>query len=91
MSFYEDKVSDWVIYEWFWSYVKLCAFQWPYKLIACQRDSSNMKSGKLRKLEGGQKICIFRGVALLGEDNVLGGGWYPSAHYATLILFSKEL
>ena len=31
-----------------------------HKLIACQTDSSNTKSGKLQKL-GGQKIFIFRG------------------------------
>ena len=69
-----------------------------HKLIACQTDFSNMKSGKLQKLGGSrkififrgvivlwggdQKIFIFRGVDLLGGDNFLGGDWYPSAHYA---------
>ena len=72
---------EWLL-EWFWSLVKLHAFQWPHKLIACQTDSSNTKSGKLQKL-GGWKIFIFRGVALLGGVNFPGGGWYPSAHYET--------
>ena len=91
---------EWLL-EWFWSLVKLHAFQWPHKLIACQTDSSNTKSGKLQKLGGGQKIFIFfggggglsyegvvrkfsfsRGLSYWGGGNFLGGGWYPSAHYA---------
>ena len=54
-----------------------------HKLIACQTDSSNTKSGKLQKL-GGQKIFIFRGriVPWGGDQNIfifggvalLGGG-----------------
>ena len=32
-----------------------------HKLIACQTDSSNTKSGKLQKLGGGWKIFIFKG------------------------------
>ena len=51
---------EWLL-EWFWSLVKLHAFQLPHKLIACQTDSSNTKSGKLQKLGGSKKIFIFRG------------------------------
>ena len=83
---------EWLL-EWFWSLVKLHAFQWPHKLIACQTDSSNTKSGKLQKLGGGQKIFIFRGVALLGGGggNFLGRGWYPSAHYCNYYIQSPAL
>ena len=54
---------EWLL-EWFWSLVKLHAFQWPHKSIAFQTDSSNTKSGKLQKIRGSQKMFIFR-----------GGGW----------------
>ena len=48
----------------------LHAFQWPHKLIQCQTDSSNTKSGKLQKLRGGHKILIFRGEELSYEGEV---------------------
>ena len=62
------------LFEWFWSLVKLHAFQWPHKLIACQIDSSNTKSGKLQKLGAGQKI---------------GGEVDTSPHTMTLALSKK--
>ena len=58
--------SEWLL-EWFWSLVKLHAFQWPHKLITCQTDSANTKSGKLQKLGRGQKILVFKE----------GGGGFP--------------
>ena len=76
---------EWLL-EWFWSLVKLDAFQWPHKLIACQTDSSNTKSGKLQKLGGGQKIFIFRGGYPIRGVNFLGGSWYSSAHSETIAL-----
>ena len=45
-------------------------FQWPYKLSACQTDSSNTKSGKLQKLGGSWKIFIFKGRGLSYEGEV---------------------
>ena len=87
---------EWLL-EWFWSLVKLHAFQWPHKLIACQTDSSNTKSGKLQKLGGGQKIFIFRGDCPMrgrsenfhlclgrGHCPIRGGGWFSRGRLITL-------
>ena len=93
---------EWLL-EWFWSLVKLHAFQWPHKSIAFQTDSSNTKSGKLQKIRESQKMFIFRGgwgrsFSYEGEvrklffpggrgGNFLGWGWYPSAHYVVSATF----
>ena len=93
------KVSSWLhmLLEWFWSSVKMCAFQWPYNgltngtfqfeiwktVIRDRSENFHFQGSGVGLLEGGQKISFSRGrgLPLWVGFNFLGGSWYPFAYY----------
>ena len=82
-----------------WHYVLFTIWRNMHSDMEIDRD---WRSEELLKLEGGQKILIFRvvypmrggqkifvsrgGLALLGGGNFLGGGSYPSAYYVRIYI-----